>query len=110
MAAGQELATTGFTLLVKLVETSTDKQNIANTDEEEEGNNSQRLADLTKMKSHLLRQNTVIAVVTAIVIISTGKTHIGAGSGWIAHMVYGGGIIAIVSWYKARRSREIYMI
>jgi len=52
-----------------------------------------------------MRQNTVVAVITAMVIISLGKTHYGALSGWVAHMIYGEGITELSSWYQSLRSR-----
>lgn len=115
--AGQELATTGFTLLVRSVEdkvnvhlllvSSCDDEggnSISTSNDEEEDVNVPSFAEVAKMKSHLLRQYTVVAVITAMVIISLGKTHYGALSGWVAHMIYGGGISELISWYRSRRN------
>lgn len=96
--AGQELATTGFTFLVKSVEDS-----IKDYDEEEQN----MTIDVAKVKSHRLRQNTVIAAITAIVIITLGKTHYGALSGWVAHMTYGGGLLELFEWYQSYRNPKI---
>ena len=75
-----------------------------NNDDEE---HARRITDVTKLKSYLLRQNTVIAVITAMVIISLGKTHYGALSGWIAHMIYGGGTSDLLSWYRSYRNHVL---
>ena len=93
--AGQELATTGFTLLVKSVE-----------DEVEGSRESYDESELSREKRRLLRQNTVISVVTAMVIISMGKTHYGALSGFVAHMVYGDGMNQFMEWYRSRSDIE----
>lgn len=93
--AGQELATTGFTFLVRSVEDS-----VKNDDEEDQYS----IVDIAKMKSHRLRQSTVIAVITAMVIIALGKTHYGALSGWVAHMTYGGGFSQLFAWYQSHRN------
>ncbi len=97
--AGQELATTGFTLLVKSVEDEVDNKYQRDLDVED----PRVMAGIPKLKSHLLRRSTVIATLTAIVIISTGKTHYGALSGWVAHMIYGGGISDLVWRYRSYR-------
>jgi hypothetical protein len=79
--AGQELATTGFTLLVGPLGGEASQVNCSI--HELDGNNQ---------KSKKLRQDVVIALITATVIISTGQTHVGALSGLIAHVFYGEGI------------------
>jgi len=90
--AGQELATTGFTLLVRSIEDEIDADRESMDDSE-----------LARRKSTMLRQQTVIAVITAIVIISLGKTHYGALSGFVAHMIYGDGMNDFKAWYQSRR-------
>lgn len=95
--AGQELATTGFTLLVRSVE------DVVERDRELLELNSSELA---KKKSKLLRQNTVISTITAMVIISLGKTHFGALSGFVAHMIYGDGLDQLKLWYGRNRRRN----
>jgi hypothetical protein len=79
--AGQELATTGFIVLVGSLE-----------DE----------VDVSKDKLRRFRQNTVIAMITAIVIISTGKTHIGTLSGFVTHLFYGKGITDLKEWIRSK--------
>jgi hypothetical protein len=90
--AGQELATTGFTLLVKSIEDEVNTEHDSLDDSE-----------LRREKSRKLRQNTVIAVITALVIISLGQTHYGALSGFIAHMIYGDGTDDFRQWIRSRR-------
>eukprot|EP00814_Leptocylindrus_danicus_P001356 CAMPEP_0116018986 /NCGR_PEP_ID=MMETSP0321-20121206/8965_1 /TAXON_ID=163516 /ORGANISM="Leptocylindrus danicus var. danicus, Strain B650" /LENGTH=518 /DNA_ID=CAMNT_0003489465 /DNA_START=62 /DNA_END=1619 /DNA_ORIENTATION=- len=74
--AGQELATTGFTLLVKSGNAST------------------------------LRSDTVVALVTAAVILALQKTHYGAIAGWVTFMVYGNGIEQFWAWMQRRRNTK----
>ena len=90
--AGQELATTGFTLLVRSIddEVSTEHASL---------NDSER----SREKARRLRQSTVIAIITALVIISLGKTHYGALSGFVAHMIYGDGTDDFRQWIRSRR-------
>ena len=45
--------------------------------------------DLIKKES--LRSNALVTIITASVIISLGKTHYGALSGWITHLIYNNG-------------------
>mmetsp|Transcript_26029 Transcript_26029/g.38475 ORF Transcript_26029/g.38475 Transcript_26029/m.38475 type:complete len:553 (-) Transcript_26029:67-1725(-) len=73
--AGQELATTGITLL------------------------------LTKSAEYD-RDNIVIAIVTAMVIVALGKTHIGALSGWVVYMIYGNGAQTFWHWIQKRRRKR----
>ena len=89
---------------MKSVEDTADEYLHECNDDEE---HDRRLADVAKLKSHFLRQNTVIAVITAMVIISLGKTHYGTLSGWIAHMIYGSGASDFMSWYRSRRNRTL---
>lgn len=79
--AGQELATTGFIVLVGSLE-----------DE----------VEVSKDKLRRFRQNTVIAMITAIVIISTGRTHIGTLSGFVTHLFYGKGITDLKEWIRSK--------
>ena len=97
--AGQELATTGFTLLV----TSVDKQAAKYYPDEESGLNGPAHA---KTRKQLMRQNTVICIITVMVIIALGKTHYGALSGWFAHMIYGPGITDFIKWINKKRGVE----
>lgn len=72
--AGQELATTGFNLLVK------------------------------SSSAGSLRSDTVVAVITAAVILALQKTHYGAIAGWVTYMVYGTGIEQFWAWMQRRRN------
>jgi hypothetical protein len=90
--AGQELATTGFIVLAGSVE-----RDVVDRNEADE-------AEVSKGKLRRFRQNTVIAVTTAIVIISTGKTHIGTFSGFITHLFYGEGIANLREWIRCKNS------
>lgn len=69
--AGQELSTTGFTLLVS--------------------------SSSEKLK---LRKNTVICIVTAMVIVGLKATHYGALAGWVTHMIYGDGGTYFIQWLR----------
>jgi len=69
--AGQELATTGFTLLVS--------------------------SSAEKLK---LRKNTVVCIVTAMVIVGLKAAHYGALAGWVTHMIYGDGGTDFVTWLR----------
>jgi len=42
-------------------------------------------------KKECLRRDTVVTVITAAVIISSGKTHYGALSGWVTHLIFNNG-------------------
>lgn len=86
--AGQELATTGFTLLVSSVE-------------EDHRNRRHR----GRSKKVMLRKSAMISVITAMVIVALGKTHFGALSGWVAHMVYGDGLTDFVEWVRPKFGR-----
>ena len=91
--AGQELATTGFTLLVRSIDNEVGGILL-------EGNRA------ATRKAELLRQNTVVAVITAIVIISLGKTHYGALAGSVAHLIYGTGALELKVWWEARQEND----
>jgi hypothetical protein len=69
VVSGHELACTGFTMLVRSSHAACE-------------------ADFSKR----LRTNTAVMVITAAVIVGLKKTHYGALSGWVAHMIYGDGI------------------
>ena len=51
-----------------------------------------------------LRKHAVIAIVTAMVIVSLEATHYGAISGWVMHMVYGDGTTDFIQWIHNRRA------
>lgn len=75
--AGQELATTGNVLLTKEGEISG------------------------------LRQRTVIAMTTTLVIVALHKTHYGAMAGWTSYMVYGDGISDFTAWLRGYQQQEV---
>ncbi len=102
--AGQELTVTGFTFLVKSVEDAVHDYKPLNDDENIDVDDQS--IEKAKLKSHLLRQNTTIAIITAMVIISLGKTHFGAFSGWAAHMIYGEGTHELISWCRKSRGNQ----
>ncbi|KAL7554949.1 hypothetical protein ACHAWF_018512 [Thalassiosira exigua] len=54
----------------------------------------------------ILRKNALIAMVTAAVIVALKKTHYGAISGWVVHMVYGDGCGQFLDWIKMRRQKR----
>lgn len=51
-----------------------------------------------------LRKHTVIAIVTAMVIVALEATHYGAISGWVTHMIYGDGTTDLIRWIRNRRA------
>jgi len=122
--AGQELATTGFTLLVSSVEKEYDEAmaakeaGAANVDtesgegsgrrqEEREGGwlvrNARRRPTSKKL---MLRRSTVVATVTTMVTVGTGKTSYGALSGWVTHLIYGDGLTDFLAWCERRTRRS----
>lgn len=123
--AGQELATTGFMLLVNdRADNDDDKEGeevVVEVDESENGRervdgdettkmmkgDEQQIGRERKAVSNMIpavRQSVVISTITAMVIITLGKTHYGALSGWVAHMIYGRGGTDFMAW--CRRSRR----
>jgi hypothetical protein len=80
--AGIELIGTGVSMLVSTVEKVKAKSTMkANT---------------------ILREKTLVAMVTASVIIATSRTDYGALAGWVAHMIYGNGFANFVAWVRQR--------
>lgn len=80
--AGIELIGTGVSMLVSIVEKVKEKSIMqANT---------------------ILREKTLVAMVTASVIIATARTDYGALAGWVAHMIYGDGFVSFMSWVRRR--------
>jgi MFS superfamily sulfate permease-like transporter len=69
--AGQELATTGVSLLAK--------------------------------EQEKLRQQTVVAMVTTVVMVALRKTEIGVLAGWFAYMIYADGLLDFLSWLRRHR-------
>ena len=90
--AGHELSTQGFMVLVKSVD-----------DKPRSSNNESEALEIAKTD---LRENATITLITAIVIISSGKTHFGALSGLVAHMIYGRGTNECIEWlHSVRKSK-----
>jgi len=81
--SGQELATTGLLLLVADVDEMVVQYRISSSG-----------------KKSLMRQSIVISTITSIVIVSTGKTHYGVLTGWVAHMIYGNGTADLLLWIR----------
>lgn len=57
---------------------------------------------LTKEQDKI-RQRTVIAMITTVVILALHKTHYGALVGWLAHMIYGDGFSDFLDWARVNR-------
>lgn len=87
--AGHELSTQGFMVLLRSVD---DKKFSSNSESE-----------ASEISKKTIRQNTTVALITAIVIISTGKTHFGALSGIVAHVIYGSGASEFIAWFQSVR-------
>ena len=75
--AGLELASTGLTLMIK------------------NGN------------SQSLRSDSIIALVTASVILALNKTHYGAIAGWFTFIIYGDGFEQLSSWWTTRQISQV---
>lgn len=85
--AGLELIGTGVSMLVGSVERIKEKSALE--------------------PKTILREKTLVAMVTASVIISTARTDYGALSGWVAHMIYGHGFLDFVDWIKRKRNARM---
>jgi len=97
--AGLELVGTGVWMLFECVEKEADKEREQLDDL---GDNSTAVN-----KKAILQKNTLVAMVTAAVIVALKKTHYGAIAGWIVHMIYGNGFVSVSVWFGRRRtSRE----
>ena len=83
--AGLELVGTGVGMLVGSVEKT--KETTSNR----------------RSSKSILREKSLIAMITASVIIATARTDYGALSGWVAHMIYGNGFIDFVVWLKRKK-------
>lgn len=92
--SGQELATTGLTILV---------ENVVEEKVLDKHGDMEEIALLQKEKWRILRRNAMIALVTAIVIIATGETHFGALSGLTAHFFHGEGFTDLQEWIRCKR-------
>ena len=94
--AGLELVGTGVSMLLGCIEKEKDARR------EESGAGDSLAVD----SGEIARKNTLIAMVTAGVIVALGQTHYGAISGWVVHMVYGDGCQQFYRWAKNKRSRR----
>ena len=124
--AGQELATTGFMLLINDVFDECNKDEVV-SQRNRDGNGNKTYEDneitmitakVNDERQHqirnpaqntksLVRQSIVIATITTMVIVTLGKTHYGALSGWVAHMLYGRGATDFKAWcYRRRQNRR----
>ena len=92
--AGLELVGTGVGMLFECVQKEKDK---LTSRMEENGD-----AGSVNSKA-ILRKNALVAMVTAAVIVALQKTHYGALSGWVVHMIYGDGCKQLINWVKRRR-------
>ena len=99
--AGLELVGTGVAMLVECIQ----KEKDSTRDRIDASGNGDRLS---VNSAEILRKNTLIAMVTAGVIVALQQTHYGAISGWIVHMVYGDGFQKFFRWVtnKWPRRRE----
>jgi MFS superfamily sulfate permease-like transporter len=61
---------------------------------------------LTKDKEKI-RQRTVVAMITTLVIVALHKTHIGALAGWLAHIIYGDGFADLLGWVRGDTPSEV---
>ena len=85
--AGLELVGTGVGMLFGSVEKEKMLQNETST----------------KITKIILREKTLVGMVTASVIIATARTDYGAVAGWFAHMIYGNGFLDLANWTKEKR-------
>jgi hypothetical protein len=97
--AGLELVGTGVGMLVECIQKEKDMTHARI----EASGNADRLA---VNSGEILRKNTLIAMVTAGVIVALQQTHYGAISGWVVHMVYGDGCQQFFCWLKKWRPRR----
>ena len=110
--AGQELAVTGFTMLVSSAYDRSDayerRMDVADDDDGGGGEGAREGAASRRMRRRkmTLRRDAVVMTITAVVIVSTGMTHVGAASGWAAHMIYGEGTSDFMRWVRARRTER----
>lgn len=91
--AGQELATTGITQLIRERDSNaTDEIGASDVSVEQ--------------KRTKLRKKVVVAVVTAMVVVFFKQAHYGSLCGWITHMVYSDGMTEISDWWKNRLQKK----
>ncbi|KAL3764076.1 hypothetical protein ACHAW5_010446 [Stephanodiscus triporus] len=97
--AGLELVGTGVGMLVECIQKEKERTSAGI---EASGSGDQ----LSVNSSEILRKNTLIAMVTAGVIVALQQTHYGAISGWMVHMVYGDGFQQFFRWAKSKSQRR----
>ena len=91
--AGLELVSTGIKVLFDCIKKEKEKKM------KQEGSESVN-------EKAILQKNATVAMVTAAVIIALKKTHYGALSGWVVHMIYGDGFRNCLVWIRKRRTRS----
>ncbi|KAL7468425.1 hypothetical protein ACHAXS_008648 [Conticribra weissflogii] len=96
--AGLELVGTGVAMLKECVEG-------------EVGRNEMDESTLVRGNAKVnpkavLRKISLIAMVTASVIVALEKTHYGVVAGWVVHMIHGDGFTDLVKWFRTRRGRR----
>eukprot|EP00577_Skeletonema_sp_RCC1716_P006310 CAMPEP_0113393020 /NCGR_PEP_ID=MMETSP0013_2-20120614/11620_1 /TAXON_ID=2843 ORGANISM="Skeletonema costatum, Strain 1716" /NCGR_SAMPLE_ID=MMETSP0013_2 /ASSEMBLY_ACC=CAM_ASM_000158 /LENGTH=623 /DNA_ID=CAMNT_0000276501 /DNA_START=181 /DNA_END=2052 /DNA_ORIENTATION=+ /assembly_acc=CAM_ASM_000158 len=89
--AGLELVSTGVKVLFECVQKEKEKTM------KQQGNESVN-------GKAILQKNATVAMVTAAVIIALKKTHYGALSGWVVHVIYGDGFRNFVVWIQKKRA------
>lgn len=87
--AGLELVSTGIKVLFECVQKEKKKA-------------MEQLGGDSVNGKAILQKNATVAMVTAAVIIAMKKTHYGALSGWVTHMVYGDGFRNLFVWTKKK--------
>ena len=101
--AGLELVGTGVSMLMECVT----KEETKMEERMDLGHGSESNSkDVNAKKKIIMRKNTLIAMVTAGVIVALQKTHYGAISGWIVHMIYGDGFLDLLAWIQTRRQAK----
>ena len=83
VVCGHELALMGLMVLVKSATADSPTQ---------PSSSSTTAPNVEALDYHILRKNSVVALVTVIVDVGLHKTHYAAFSGWVTYMVYADGI------------------
>lgn len=100
--AGLELVGTGVGMLFECISKENNKAE-AQIEEASCGNDTGPVAVDQKV---IMRKNALVSMVTACVIVALQKTHYGAISGWVTHMVYGDGFHQLLGWIKKKRRKR----
>jgi len=103
--AGLELVGTGVSVLFECVRTE-EEETSARIDALRAGNDGGVMVVVNSKA--ILRKNALVVMVTAGVIVALKKTHYGAISGWVVHMVYGDGFRKFLGWANKKRQRRRY--